>query len=148
MDDALELGSDSPGPAASHIKKPSLKLEDPEKERLREACFKDSFNYSHKQRHGLFSQPYSTACGDTNYIKPTRVHRNEEGEVEFGPDDFKAGVLGHGPAGRVNFPGFICNATGDPYAKPPIPGQRTIVKDGFKKGGHELDFFPAKTFTH
>jgi hypothetical protein len=48
MDDALELGSDSPGPAAATSKKQSLKLADPVKEALREACFKDSFNYSHK----------------------------------------------------------------------------------------------------
>ena len=71
MDDALELGSDSPGAAINHSKKPSLKLADPVKEALREATFKDSFNYSHKQRFGLFSQPYPTASGDTNYIKPT-----------------------------------------------------------------------------
>ena len=49
---------------------------------------------------------------------------------------------------RVKDPGFICNATGDPYAKPPRPGMRTMIKDAFLKGGHEKDFFPAKTVTY
>ena len=41
-------------------------------------------------------------------------------------------------------PGYI--ALGDPYVPHSIKENgRTIVKDGFKKGGHDYNFKPAKT---
>ena len=44
----------------------------------------------------------------------------------------------------VNDPGFICNATGDPYKQPVPAGLRSFVKEGYLKGGHEHNFKPAK----
>lgn len=84
-----------------------MKLEDPVKEKLREACFKDSFSYSNKQRFGLFSMPYSNACGDTNYFVKTKARINEDGEVDTAPRNFYAGALRPGAEGRVERPGFI-----------------------------------------
>jgi len=48
MDDAMEIQSADIQQVAGHARKPSLKLADPVKEALREACFKDSFSYSNK----------------------------------------------------------------------------------------------------
>lgn len=63
----------------------------------------------------MFSQPHSTACGDTNYIRPTKCRKDEEGEVITKPRNFYGGHLKFGPHEKVHNPGFICNATGDPY---------------------------------
>lgn len=48
IDDAIATQEEFDIPVNMHAKKPSLKLDDPVKEALREACFKDSFTYSHK----------------------------------------------------------------------------------------------------
>ena len=85
------------------------------KEALREAHFNDSFAYSNKQRFGLFSMPYSVACGDTNYFVKTKSKKNEDGEVETAPRNFFAGALQPGPTGRVDRPGFIYLHAGNPY---------------------------------
>jgi len=92
----------------------------------------------------LFSQPHSVACGDTNYIRKAPCRKNDDGEVEIEPRNFFGGSLKFGPHEKVSNPGYICNATGDPYAKPPIPGRRVFEKNGFLKAGHEIDFCPAK----
>ena len=70
-----------------------MKLDDPVKENMRDVTFKDSFSYSNKQRFGLFSQPYSIACGDTNYYRKTKPRRGEDGEVLTDPVHFKAGTI-------------------------------------------------------
>ena len=44
--------------------------------------------------------------------------------------------------------GFITNATGDPYKVAPPPGLRIFAKDGFLKGGHELNWKYARQCTH
>jgi len=36
------------------------------------------------------------------------------------------------------------NAIGDPFKMAGMMSMRTMVKDGFKKGGHDKDFCPAK----
>lgn len=41
-------------------------------------------------------------------------------------------------------PGFITHRTGDPYQNPVPPGLRKFVKDGFLKGGHEINWKYAK----
>jgi len=146
IDLAVEM--EDGGEIPYQVKKPSLKLDDPVKEAKREANFIDSFAYSHKQRFGLFSQPHSNACGDTNYIRKTRSKKNEDGEVEIGPRNFYGGPLKFGAHERVHFPGFITNVTGDPYKKPPMPGRRTMIKDGHLKSGHEKAFVTAKNVTH
>jgi len=48
----------------------------------------------------------------------------------------------------VHEPGFITNATGNPYKVAPPPGLRTFEKDPFLKGGHEAAFRMAKRVTH
>lgn len=52
--------------------------------------------------------------------------------------------------GRVGNPyaEYPTNATGDPYKPAAVAGLRTLDKQSFEKGGHEKDFFPAKTVTH
>ena len=80
------------------------KISDEQKEGMREAVFADSFSYSNKPRFGLFSQAPSTAVGETNYFKPTKPRRNEDGEVITEPPSFKGGILGHGAQGRVGKP--------------------------------------------
>jgi len=48
------------------------------------------------------------------------------------------------PEETVHDPGFHCLATGDPYQQQVIAGLRKFPKDGFLKGGHEINFKPAK----
>ena len=126
------------------------KLDDAAKEGMRDAVFQDSFSYSNKPRFGLFSQAPSTAVGETNYFKPSKPRKNEDGDVVTEPVHFKAGILGHGPKGRVPNPyaEYPNNARGDPYKTAVVGGLRTIEKNSYLKGGHEVDFVTAKLVTH
>ena len=126
------------------------KISDEQKEGMREAVFADSINYSNKQRFGLFSQPFSTANGETNYFKPTKSRKNEDGDVQTEPTHFKAGILPHGAKGRVPnaYRDFTSTAPGDPYHNPVKAGLRQYKPNEFLKGGHEKDFAMAKTVTH
>ena len=103
-----------------------------------------------RPRFGLFGAPSSTAIGDDGQYKKTKCHKTEDG-VETAPRNFYGGLLkfkGKLKAEEaVNDAGFICNATGDPYKAPLVAGLRTLVKDGYKKGGHDYPFKPAKYTT-
>lgn len=109
------------------------KISDEAKEGMREAVFADSFSYSNKPRFGLFSQAPSTAVGETNYFKPVKPRRNEDGDVITGPVDFKAGVLEYGSKGRVGGlkASYSTTAVGNPYQTAAVAGLRTIEKGGF-----------------
>ena len=72
--------------------------------------------------------------------------------MEIGPRNFFTGDLKKGGCQRaeeaVYEKGFITNATGDPYKEKIPAGLRKFVKDGFLKGGHEINWKYAKTCTH
>jgi len=95
----------------------------------------------------------STAIGDDGEYKKTKCYKNaEEGGVDIGPRNFftgdlkKRGCLKAEEA--VHDPGFITNAVGDPYKMPVPAGLRKFEKDGFLKGGHEINWKYAKQCTH
>jgi len=48
----------------------------------------------------------------------------------------------------VNDPGFITNATGDPYKVPQLTGMRKFEFESYLKFGQEKNFTPAKVVTH
>jgi hypothetical protein len=48
----------------------------------------------------------------------------------------------------VHDPGFITNATGNPYKVAPPPGLRQFEPDPYLKGGHEANWKYAKAVTH
>ena len=52
------------------------------------------------------------------------------------------------PQETVHDPGFITNATGDPYKVAQPAGLRKFEKDVYLKGGHEHNWKYAKTVTH
>jgi len=55
------------------------------KEAIRDAVHNDSFQYGTKARFGLFSQPVSTAIGDTNAYPSKKANLDEDGKVITGP---------------------------------------------------------------
>ena len=126
------------------------KITDAQKEAMRDAVFADSFSYSQKPRFGLFSQAPSTAVGESNYFKPKPPRRNEDGDVVTEPPGFKGGILTYGAKGRVGNPyaEYPTNAKGDPYKPAKVAGMRTLERQAYLKGGHEIEFTPAKAMTH
>lgn len=100
--------------------------------------------YLFRPRFGLFSQPCSTAIGDTNAYKTKGARRDEEGAVITGPRNFYTSRTKKGHTDSVYFskPSYVC--TGDLFKDAAMNSMRTNVKDGFKKGGHDLDFKPAR----
>lgn len=104
-----------------------------------------------RQRFGLFGAPTSTAIGDDGEYQKTKCYKNDDG-VETGPRNFFTGDLKKRGCLRaeesVHDPGFITNATGDPYKVAQPAGLRKFEKDGFLKGGHEINWKYAKNVTH
>lgn len=99
---------------------------------------------SYRPRFGLFSQPVSTAIGDTNTYKKLIPKRDEDGTVMMGPKNFYTTKGKAGKAEDVYFQktDFICR--GDPFKQAAMQSMRTEVKDGWEKAGHEKNFKPAK----
>ena len=85
----------------------------------------------YRPRFGLFSQPVSTAIGETNYFKPTAPRRNDEGEVITDNRNFYTKKGKNGKADDVYFMKSSYNCTGDPYKHLQMAGLRTLVKDGY-----------------
>jgi hypothetical protein len=56
-----------------------------------------------RQRFGLFSQPVSTAIGETNKYKTKPSKRNEDGEVETEPRNFYTTRMKTGKSEKVFF---------------------------------------------
>jgi len=97
-------------------------------------------------RLGMFSVPVSTAIGDDTYFKPKPPRRDAEGNVITDPRNFttKNPKKGHIDSVLFSKPEYV--TIGDPYKVPARVPMRESKKDGFKAGGHELNFKPAKTF--
>lgn len=90
----------------------------------------------------MFSQPTSTAIGETNAYVKVEANRDEEGAVIIGPRNFYTTGIKTGAADDSLFsrPPY---AKGDKYENPPqkmAPKERNT----YLKGGHEVDFKPAK----
>ena len=103
-----------------------------------------SFGMSGKIRHGLFSAPVSTAIGETYKYPVKKANRDADGLVITGPRNFYTNKMKDGRDNSVYFtkPNYIC--LGDNYKLPNFNTTRSLVKDGFMKGGHDKDFCPAK----
>ena len=93
----------------------------------------------------MFSMPVSTAIGDDTYFKPKIARRDATGAVITDPRNFttKNPKKGHIDSSLFSAPSYISN--GDPFKEAIKVPMRTAVKDGFKEGGHEMNFKPAKT---
>ena len=100
---------------------------------------------TYRPRFGLFSQPASTAIGDTNAYPNKEPRRNADGEVITEPRNFYTKRMRGGKDEGVYFEKGHYNCIGDPFkmAASTMMG-RGGVKDGFKLGGHDIDFKPAK----
>jgi hypothetical protein len=118
---------------------------DDKKQTLREEFFKDSFNLGQKQRLGMFSVPISLAIGDDTYFKPKGARRDAEGAVITDPRNFTTKNPKKGNIDSVLFskPDYL--AIGDPFKEAAKNPKRDHKKDGYKDGGHEMNFKPAKT---
>lgn len=118
---------------------------DDKKETLREEFFKESFAMGQKSRWGMFSIPISTAIGDDTYYKPKPARRDAEGAVITAPRNFTTKNPKKGNIDSVLFskPNYI--SIGDPYKPPGKVPMRDSKRDGFREGGHEVNFKPAKT---
>ena len=80
-----------------------------------------------RQRFGLFSQPVSTAIGETNKYKQKPPRRNEDGEVETEPRNFYTQRMRKGKDEKVYFSKGSYIAVGDPYVQRDAKaGMRTI----------------------
>jgi len=118
-----------------------------DKEVAREAVFQQSFDYGIKPRHGLFSQPVSTAIGDTNKYIPTPARRDKEsGEVLTDPRNF---YTTKGKSGKTKPNVYFMNtsfiAVGDTFKAAAVQTLKSAVdKDVWTKAGHDKAFRPAR----
>ena len=96
----------------------------------------------YRPRFGLFSQPVSTAIGETNKYPKTKCNKDEEGAVILGPRNFYTGRMKKGAADDSLFsrPPY---AKGDKYIQPSSKLGRG-EKNGYMKAGHDMDWKPAK----
>jgi hypothetical protein len=92
----------------------------------------------------MFSVPISNAIGDDTYFIPKPPRRDAEGAVITDPRNFTTKNPKKGAIDSVLFskPSYVTQ--GDPFKEPAKVPMRNSVKDGFKLGGHELNFKPAK----
>ena len=74
--------------------------------------------------------------------KPAR--KDAEGNVITDPRNFyiKKSKKGHADDVYFSRPSYVC--TGDPFRQNALESMRTHIKEGYKKGGHDKDFKPAK----
>lgn len=104
------------------------------------------FNYFFfiRPRFGLFSQPVSTAVGDTNKYKKVIPKRDDDGKVATAPKNFYTGPMKMGKSEDVYFEkaDYLCR--GDPFRMAAIQSMRSTTKDGHLKAGHDRMFRPAK----
>ena len=79
----------------------------------------------YSQRFGLFSQPTSTAIGETNKFPRTKPKRDpESGDVIIEPPNYYVGHLLRGPGSKMTDPSFPNLARGDKYENPKKAGLR------------------------
>lgn len=93
----------------------------------------------------MFSVPISNAIGDDTYFVPKKARKDNEGHVITDPRNFttKNPKKGHIDSVLFSKPTYI--SQGDPFKEAAKVPMRNSVKDGFKQGGHELNFKPAKS---
>lgn len=93
----------------------------------------------------MFSVPISTAIGDDTYFKQKQAFKDADGHVITGPRNFTTKNPKKGNIDTVLFskPSYV--TTGDPFKEAAKVPMRTSVKEGYKLGGHELNFKPAKS---
>ena len=87
--------------------------------------------FFNRPRFGLFSQPVSTAIGDTNAYKKVSPRKDENGAVISGPRNFTTKKGKKGGADDVYFSrsGYLC--VGDPFKQVAIESMRSHVKNGW-----------------
>ena len=93
----------------------------------------------------MFSIPISTAIGDNTYFKPKGARVDSEGAVITAPRNFTTKNVKKGSIDSVLFskPSYI--SSGDPFKEAASVPMRSSVKEGYKLGGHDKNFRPAKT---
>ena len=69
----------------------------------------------YRPRFGLFSQPVSTAIGDTNKFIEKKADKDEDGKVIIGPRNFYTKKMKRGKTDAVYFGRQSYNACGDPF---------------------------------
>jgi hypothetical protein len=84
------------------------------------------------------------AIGDTNKFPSKTANKDEDGRVIVGPRNFYTKREKRGKDDSVYFSrqSYLC--IGDLYKQRSTAGLRTMEKDGFKIGGHDFNFKPAK----
>lgn len=102
------------------------------------------FTFCCRPRFGLFSQPVSVAIGETNKFITKTAAKDDDGRVVTGPKNFytKNGKKGKDDSVYFSRQSYIC--TGDLYKARSTAGLRTLEKDAYLKGGHDVNFKPAK----
>jgi len=73
-----------------------------------------------------------------------KARRDAEGAVITEPRNFYTRRPRKGAADDVLFSKPSYNCKGEPYVANTLKGGRTFPKETYKKGGHEIDFKPAK----
>jgi hypothetical protein len=93
----------------------------------------------------MFSVPVGLAVGDNTYFKPKPPRRDAEGNVITDPRNFTTKNPKKGNIDSVLFskPDYV--SIGDPFKEAARVPMREIKKDGYKEGGHEQNFKPAKS---
>ena len=97
-----------------------------------------------RARFGLFSQPVSTAIGDTNTFQAKKNYKDEDGNVITAPRNFYTNKLKKGNNDNILFSKPTYNAIGNPFKEAGMSAMRTMVKDAYTRGGHDRDFRPTK----
>lgn len=92
----------------------------------------------------MFSQPVSTAIGDTNNFKKVLPPRDDSGLVVTQPKNFYTTKMKAGKGEDVYFAKGTYNCRGDPFKQVALDSMRSNVKNGWEKAGHEKQFKPAK----
>jgi len=93
----------------------------------------------------LFSQPPPVAISENAKYLKKPANRDEDGKVIIAPRNFTTKKIKQGSLDKVLFekPSYV--TVGDNYEKPiEIENLRPNVIDGYKKGGHDVKFKPAK----
>ena len=84
------------------------------------------------------------AIGETNKFPTKTANKDEDGRVIVGPRNFytKRGKGGKDDSVYFSRQSYLC--IGDLYKPKSVAGLRTMEKEGFRKGGHDFNFKPAK----
>ena len=111
--------------------------------------FKAFINFvnSFRPRHGLFSQPVSTAIGDTNKYVPTPARRDEDGAVITEARNFytSPGGAGQHAATSAYFMKTSFIAVGDTFKQAAVQTLKSAVdRDVWTKAGHDKNYRPAR----